>query len=84
MLGPIGVAVSLSRAALAAKQHWDLLSADERRRLGVLVRASRGRPAALSHAERRELAELVGRLELLRLGRTLAMTASPLPHRRRR
>jgi hypothetical protein len=82
-LGPLSLASAVGTAALAAREHWRLLSPAERRRLAVLLRASRGRVTALSAAERRELSELSRRLELLRLGRRIATSAAPVRPRRR-
>ncbi len=58
-LGPLSLASAVGTAALAAREHWRLLSPAERRRLAALLRASRGRVTALSAAERRELSELL-------------------------
>jgi hypothetical protein len=66
------------------REHWSLLEPKERQRLGHLISHSHGRPRNLSDRERRELAALVRKLELGRLGRRLAEQASPLPLPRRR
>jgi hypothetical protein len=83
VLGPLSVAAAMGQAAMAAREHWGLLSGEERRRLAELVRRSGGRTSNLSGRERRELSELVKQLELARLGRRLAQSASPLPGRLR-
>lgn len=59
-LGPLSLASAVGTAALAAREHWRLLSPAERRRLAALLRASRGRVTALSAAERRELSASPG------------------------
>jgi hypothetical protein len=58
------------------------LSARDRERLGALLRDSKGIPGNLGQKERRELRKLVGKLDLVRIGRD----ALPLlrgPRRRR-
>jgi hypothetical protein len=77
--------LAAARAAVATKGHWDKLTPDERRLLARLVRKSRGRASNLSLRERNQLRRLVAKLELRRLGRDLAVLASPLsrPTRRR-
>jgi hypothetical protein len=66
--------------ARAAKDHWDHLDPRDRNRLAELVRRSKGRPQNLS---RSELAQLVRRLELLRLGGALGGAAIAGRRRRR-
>ncbi len=65
-------------AAVATKKHWDRLEPGTRRRLVQLVTKSKGRPSNLTAAEKKELRKLVGKLHLVRLGRDLAVVASPL------
>jgi hypothetical protein len=70
-LGPIGMAITVAQAALVARDHWGLLSASERTRLGKLVRKSAGRPSNLTKREQDELKRLVLKLDPLRLGRSV-------------
>jgi hypothetical protein len=63
-------AVVLEVAAVASR-HWREIDERDRRRMGELVRKSRGRPGNLSPRERAELRRLVGALDLPRLGREL-------------
>jgi hypothetical protein len=49
------------------------LSGRDRRRLGQLLRESRGWPGRLGERDRAELRKLVGKLDLRSLGRELAL-----------
>ena len=60
---PIARLLAVAEMALLVRQHVLRLEADERRRLIQLVRRGRGRPKNLSDRERRELAELVQKME---------------------
>ena len=63
----------MAQLALTAKRHLDLLEPDERRRLGSLVKQSKGRPRRnLSANEREEMLRLVRKLEPARFGRDAA------------
>ncbi len=65
--------LAVAQLALAAKRHLELLEADERGRLGRLVKQSKGRPMRnLSPNEREELLRLVRKLEPARFGRSAA------------
>jgi hypothetical protein len=75
---PIAWVLVAAEAALATKKHWDRLPPGTRQRVVALVAKSRGRPSNLSGAEKRELRALVRQLHLVRLGRDLAVVASPL------
>lgn len=59
------------QAALAARDHWGILTPSERTQLTRLLRQTRGRPANLSAREKQELRDLVGRLDLAGLGREM-------------
>jgi hypothetical protein len=76
--------LAVAKAAVATKRHWDKLTPAERRSLARLVRQSRGRASNLSLRERNQLRRLVAKLELRRLGRDLAVLASPLSRPKRR
>jgi hypothetical protein len=71
-LGPWGTALMVGQGALAAREHWNLLTPAERARLQTLLRTSRGRRRNLTGSERTELRTLTRKLELLALGRRVA------------
>jgi hypothetical protein len=60
---PIMRLVLLAEVGLIARNHIELLTPSERRRLVVLVREARGRPRNLSPREREELEALVAKAE---------------------
>ena len=70
----------LLNLALVARDHWRALPDSDRRRIGELVRKSRGRPTGLTAAERRELLGLMRRVDFIGLGRDVL----PFAGRRRR
>jgi hypothetical protein len=72
------------RVGLAFARRVTALSAKDRRRLGALVRQSRGRPGNLSERERRELMAIVGELDLLGVVRELSVLSGRGRRRRRR
>ena len=59
---------------LTTHRHWRRLDPKDRARLAELIRKSQGAPGKLSTHERREVRELVGKLEPKELARSLAMT----------
>ena len=64
---------AIAQLALAAKRHLELLEADERSRLAMLVKQSRRRPSKnLSANEREEMLRLVRKLEPARFSRAAA------------
>ena len=81
---PIAWTLAAAEVAVATRRHWVGLDPSTRRRLRELVTKSRGRPSNLTASEKRELRSLVGRLDLVKLGRELAAVASPLRVRGRR
>jgi hypothetical protein len=83
-LSRLGMATTAGRFVWSATQRWSALPARRRARLQDLLRKSGGRPSRLSRAERRELGELVGDLELAALVRAAAMDAAPRRGRLRR
>lgn len=60
---PLARLVLLAEIAMLAKTHYERLTPAERRRLVVLVRSARGRPANLSEHQRRELEKLIAKVE---------------------
>ena len=70
------------QAAMAARDHWGVLTPAERTDLARLLRTTRGRPSNLTAHEKAELRRLVGRLDLPGLGKDLLPFASK--HRRGR
>ena len=62
----------LEVATLVYNRFRDDVPPKDRRRLGALVRKSKGDPRRLTAAERRELLAIVRRLDLRRLGRDVA------------
>jgi hypothetical protein len=68
--------LALAQVALVARRHLTLLEPDERGRLAMLVKKSRGRPRTnLSANEREEMLRLVRKLDLGRLGQDAVMAA---------
>ncbi len=63
--------LDVARAAPLLKEHWDKLTAAERRQLQQLVRKSKGKPSNLNMAEKAMLRRLVRKLELGHLSRDL-------------
>jgi hypothetical protein len=74
--GRLGLAQAAGRFVWSARRQWQELPPDRRRRLQDLMRRSRGRPSALTAAERRELGALVRELELARLVRDAAASST--------
>lgn len=61
----------------AGNDHWkQQLSPRERRRAIELLKASKGRPGALSRREQDELKALVGKLDLKAFGTRAALTTA--------
>jgi len=60
---PIARLLVVAEIALLARRHLTRLDRAERRRLLALLARTRGRPAALTGPERRELTMLLARLE---------------------
>jgi hypothetical protein len=83
-VGPLGSAVIALQIASTTRQHWRSLPSEDRARLQILLRHSRGRPSNLSTAQRRELRELVRALQLPRLVRDAAVNAAGLRRQLRR
>lgn len=64
------------QGALAAREHWGVLSAAERTALTRLLRTTRGRASNLTAKEKSELRRLVGKLDLPGLGKDLVPIAT--------
>jgi hypothetical protein len=76
---PVMRLLLLGEVALLLKDHVQLLTPAERRRLVVLIRDARGRPGKLSAAERAELESLIAKSEPLLFATTAARKLSPIP-----
>jgi hypothetical protein len=72
----------LLEAGVVVGRRWNALSGRERRRLGELLLASRGRVANLSVRERAELRRLANKLDLPAAGRELLPFANRLRGKR--
>ena len=82
---PLARMLILAEVGMLAKDHFERLSPSERRRLVVLVRDAKGRPSNLSSRHRRELEDLVAKIEPKRFATTAAEKFSPVPlHRKPR
>jgi hypothetical protein len=76
---PLARMLILAEVGMLAKDHFERLSPTERRRLVVLVRDAKGRPSNLSARNRRELEDLVAKIEPKRFAATAAERFSPVP-----
>jgi hypothetical protein len=68
--------VVLEVGTLVYTRFRDDVPPKDRRRLGTLVRKSKGDPRRLTAAERRELLEILKRVDVQRLGRDVAGVVS--------
>jgi hypothetical protein len=67
--------LAVAEVLVAVRNHLlDRLTEKDRRRMAEIVRSSKGRPANLSDRERRELKELIGKVEPRALAKTIAST----------
>lgn len=76
---PVFKLIALGEIAILARQHMYQLNAKQRRRLVHLVQTSRGRKGNLTEAERRELADLLGKMEPRLFAGAAADKLSPVP-----
>jgi hypothetical protein len=77
--------LAIAEVLVAVRDHLtDRLSEKDRRRLVEIVRTSKGRPANLDDRERRELRELIGKIEPAQLAKTVASSGLGGRLRRRR
>lgn len=74
----------LGEVVMLAREHFEKLTPRERRRLVVLLRNGRGRPANLSDRDRAELAELIAKADPRGFAGAAAGLVSPVPLPRRR
>lgn len=72
------------QAAMAAREHWGVLTLRERTELARLLRSTRGRASNLTAHEKAELRRLVGRLDLPGLGKDLLPVVARRGGRKRR
>jgi len=80
---PIGILIGAAEVGLMARDHLRQLTPDERRRLTELVREGRGRPTRLQARDRRELEQLLDKLQARALFGEAALRMSPVPLPRR-
>jgi hypothetical protein len=76
---PVFKLLALAEIAILARQHVYHLNPQERHRLIQLVQTSRGRKGNLSAAERKELADLLGKMEPRLFAGAAADMLSPVP-----
>ena len=76
---PVLKLIALGEIAILAREHAVRLRPHERRRLLHLVQSSRGRKGNLTAAERRELADLLGKMEPRLFAGMAADKLSPVP-----
>jgi hypothetical protein len=76
--------VIVFEAAMLARDRWKRLPPADRSRLAALARKSRGRPGALTPAERAEFRRIAAGLDLLGLARDLMPFGRRLRGRGRR
>jgi hypothetical protein len=76
---PIFRLLAIGQTVLLARRHFRRLDANDRRRLGQIVRRGRG----MSQAEREELRGILGKLEPREFAFTTAGRFSPVPLPRR-
>jgi hypothetical protein len=76
---PVLKLLAIAEIVLLARDHFERLSPDERRRLAVLVRRGRGRPSNLSGRDRDELSGLLAKVEPREFVGAAANSLSPVP-----
>jgi hypothetical protein len=76
---PVFKLLALAEIAMLARAHVYHLDPQERRRLVQLVQTSRGRKGNLTAAERKELADLLGKMEPRLFAGMAADKLSPVP-----
>lgn len=64
------------QAAIVLRDHWQQVPVHDRERLTELLKASKGRPSALTPKQRDELSAIVRRFDVKSLGRDLAPIAT--------
>lgn len=74
---PVDVGVLFELTALV-QRHWGRLTPGEREHVAALVRKSRGRPGALTKAERGDITRLVVKLDVPGFGREVRPLAQRL------
>lgn len=75
---PLMWAFAVAEALAATRKHFAGVDPRARRRAVELARKSKGRPANLTPAEKKELRRLVGEMDLWQLSKDLAAVASPV------
>jgi hypothetical protein len=69
---------ALFEVTTLVRRHWERLTPGERAHITALLRKSRGRPGALTKAERADVRRLVGKLDVATFGRTVRPLARRL------
>jgi antitoxin (DNA-binding transcriptional repressor) of toxin-antitoxin stability system len=76
---PVARLIAIGQLLLLARDHIiTRLNPDERRRVIELIRRGRGRPSRLSGRERRELEELIAKVEPQLFAREAVRKLSPI------
>jgi hypothetical protein len=76
---PILRLLAVAEIVMLARDHFERLSPAERRRLVLLLRRGRGRPRNLSSRDRRELQNLIAKVEPRAFAGEAADKLSPVP-----
>jgi hypothetical protein len=76
---PIARLYAVAEVAILAREHYNKLGPDDRRRFLQLMRRGRGRPSKLTTSERAELAMLVLKADPRQFARLAAQRLSPVP-----
>jgi hypothetical protein len=81
---PLARLVILAEVAMLARDHFERLTPRERRRLMVLVKNAAGRPRSIGEKERRELEQLIAKIEPKLFASKAIERFSPIPSKRNR
>ena len=76
---PIGRLLAVAEIVMLAREHFQKLAPDERRRSLALMRCGHGRPSRLTASERAELAMLVLKADPRQFARLAVQRLSPIP-----
>jgi hypothetical protein len=81
---PLARLVILAELAMLAKEHYERLTPQERRRLVLLLREAGGRPSNLTDRQRRELEKLIAKVDPKLFASNAFERFSPVAPTRRR